>query len=134
MQSLPKYALGIAKTKDKNILSVITKTIKSNGFEQAKQDYNNLFTSLEATENELDEDLSTALKALKEKEFVVKRINEEYFFIYLEKITPPKMLSLEEANDKIYSIIWDKKFKKRFTEWVKRLRDDAIVVVYSDAL
>ncbi|MDP2923050.1 MAG: SurA N-terminal domain-containing protein [Candidatus Omnitrophota bacterium] len=126
-----KYAIWIVKTKDKNLLSQVTKSVKTNGIDEAKKEYGNVFANLEATAADLDEDISKTLKNLKEGEFFVKKINDENYFIYLEKIIAAQQLSLEQANEKIYSIIWDAKFKKRFQEWVKELREKAVIVTYS---
>lgn len=125
-----RYVIWMLKTKDKNLLSEVTKIAKAKGVEQAKKEYSNAFVNLEATPGDLSEDAAKTIQSLKEGEYTVKKVDNDHIFIYLEKIIPPQPLSLEDASEKIYSIIWDKKFKERFQQWIKVLKEKAVVTVY----
>jgi peptidyl-prolyl cis-trans isomerase SurA len=125
-----KYSIWMFKTKDKNLLSQVAKAAKAKGFDQIKQEYGNSFVNLEATTNDLSEDAANLIQGIKEGESVVTKVGDEHIFIYLEKIIPPRQLSLEEANEKIYGILWDKKFKERFQQWMKELKAKALIAMY----
>lgn len=128
--SAPKYAIWTFKTKDKNLLSQVTKAVKAKGFEETKKEYNNIFINLETNPGDLNEDIASAIKGLKEGENITTKIGNELCFIYLEKIIPPHPLALEEANEGIYGIIWDKKFKERFQQWIKELKEKSVIATY----
>jgi subtilase family serine protease len=118
------------KTKDKNFLSQVTKAAKAKGFEQTKNEYGNYFVNLEATTNDLSEDAAKLIQGIKEGEFAVTKVENEHVFIYLDKVIASRQLSLEEANEKIYAILWDKKFKERFKQWIQELKTKALIAMY----
>ena len=121
-----KYVLWIIQTKDKNILSATAKTLKEKGIQDAGMH----LVRVEAGVKELKEEISGMVKELKEGEHSVKKIGEMYYLVYLEKTLPPKELSIAEAREGIFNIIWNKKFKIRFEEWVAKLKDSAVIQIY----
>jgi len=124
-----KYVIWIVQTKDKNILSSTTKTLKEKGIAAAGSPEMHL-VRVEAGTKDLKEEIAGMLKDLKEGEHSVKLIGDVYYLVYLEKTLPPRDLSLEEARENIFNIIWSKKFKARFEEWVARLKDSAVIKIY----
>lgn len=124
-----KYVIWIIQTKDKNILSNTTKALKEKGIAEAGNPEMHL-VRVEAGTKDLKEEIAGMLKELKEGEHSVKKIGDEYYLVYLEKTLPPRELSLEEARENIFSIIWSKKFKIRFEEWVAQLKDSAVIKIY----
>jgi hypothetical protein len=124
-----KYVIWIIQTKDKNILSTTTKALKEKGIAEAGSQSMHL-VRVEAGTKDLKEEIAGMVKELKEKEHAVKKIGDLYYLVYLEKILPPRELSLEEARENIFNIIWGKKFKVRFEEWVARLKETAVIKIY----
>lgn len=124
-----KFVLWIVQTKDKNILTETAKTLKEKGLLGAEQESMHL-VRVEATFKELKEEIAETVKTMKEGEHTVKKIGDMYYFVYFEKTLPAKHLSLEEAREGIRNIIWNKKFKQRFEEWVKELKDSAVIQIY----
>ncbi len=124
-----KYVIWIIQTKDKNILSATAKTLKEKGIQEASKHSMHL-VRLETELKDLKEEIAAMVKELKEGEHSVKKIGDEYYFVYLEKTLPPRELSLEEAHDNIYNIIWNKKFRLRFENWVAKLKENAVIKIY----
>ncbi|MFA5272242.1 MAG: peptidylprolyl isomerase, partial [Candidatus Omnitrophota bacterium] len=108
-----KYVIWIIQTKDKNILSTTTKALKEKGIQEAGAQSMHL-VRVEAEVKDLKEEIAGMAKELKEGEHAVKKIGETYYLVYLEKTLPPRELSLAEARENIFNIIWSKKFKLRF--------------------
>jgi hypothetical protein len=124
-----KYAIWIIQTKDKNLLSATTKTLKEKGIAEAGNQSMHL-VRVEAEVKDLKEEIAAMAKELKEGEHAVKKIGDEYYLVYLEKALPPRELSIEEARENIFNIIWSKKFKVRFEEWVTGLKESAVIKIY----
>lgn len=124
-----KYVIWIIQTKDKNILSATAKTLKEEGIAALGKQSMHL-VRVEAGTKELKEEIAEMVKGLKSGEHAVKKIGEEYYFVYLEKTLPPRELSLEEARENIYNIIWNQKFRQRFEEWVAKLKENAVIKSY----
>jgi hypothetical protein len=125
-----KYIIWIAKSEDKNLLVKITQVIKENGISEAEKEFGNVLVKMEAALTELKEGVFQTIQGLKEGDHVVKRIDNLNYFIYLEKIVPPRTLTLEEARDEIFPLIYNKRFKERFQEWIKELKEKAVITIY----
>ncbi len=82
------------------------------------------------TVDELKENIKEAILNLKEKILTKKDIDGEYYILYLEKVVLPQQLSLEQAKEKIYSIIWEEKFNRKLKEWLDELRKQAVIKIY----
>ncbi|MFA6281566.1 MAG: SurA N-terminal domain-containing protein [Candidatus Omnitrophota bacterium] len=124
-----KYIIWIIQTKDKNILSSTVKALKEKGLAGEGNQSMHL-VRVEAGTKDLKEEIAGMVKELKEGEHSVKKIGEEYYLVHLEKTLPPRELSLEEARENIFNIIWTKKFKVRFEEWIVQLKDSAVIKIY----
>jgi len=130
MKSPESYALWISESKDKNKIVVIAKTIKEKGIAEAEKEHSDSLVKLEAGMSELKDEIAQTVKNLKEGEQAVKTIDNVNYLVYLEKIIPPRILSLEEAQENVHNLIWNDKFRQRFAGWVKQLKDKAIIKTY----
>jgi len=130
MISSESYSIIIAQNKDKNKVVKIAKAIKEEGMPEAEKEYSDDLVKVEAKINELKEEIAQTVVKLKPAEYVIKNINNVNYLVYLEKIDPPKQLELEEAQENIRTIIWNNKFRKRFEEWVKQLKQGAVIKTY----
>lgn len=130
MKAPERYLLWIAQSKDKNKIVAVAKSIKEKGIVEAEQEYSDILVKLDAGMSELKEEIAQAVKNLKEGDQALKAFGNVNYLIYLEKILPPRDLSLEEAQEGVRNIIWNNKFRQRFEEWVKQLRDKAVIKTY----
>jgi len=125
-----KYSFWIAKLKDDETFKNITKAIKSDGIEGAKSAFPDLFMDLELYQNQMRKEIAEAVQEIEEGKYTVKDIDATPHLIYLDKIAPPKSVSLYEAKEEIKAILENEKFKKRYSEWVEKLREAAMIRVY----
>ncbi|MDD4955879.1 MAG: SurA N-terminal domain-containing protein [Candidatus Omnitrophica bacterium] len=130
MNSPERYSLWISQSKDKNKIVEIAKTIREKGIIAAETEYSDSLVKLEASMSELKDEVAQMVRGLKEGEQSVKTLENVNCLVYLEKIIPPKPLTLEEAQENVRNIIWNDKFRKRFEEWVKQLKDKAVIKTY----
>lgn len=126
----PKYSLWIAKLTDDKDFNKLMNVVKRDGIQGAKETWPDLFMDLELYQNQLRKELAEAVLEIKEGKYIVKDIDETIHLIYLDKITPPRSVSLREAKEEIKVILESEKFKKRYSEWVEKLREAAIIKVY----
>jgi len=130
MKAPERYVLWIAQSKDKNKIVAIANAIKEKGIVEAEKEYSDSLVKLDAGITELKEEIAQTVKKLKEGEQSVKTMDAVNYLVYLEKILPPRDLSLEEAQESVRNIIWNNKFRQRFEEWVKQLKDKAVIKTY----
>lgn len=130
MQSPESYSIFIAQNRDKNKIVGIAKSIKEKGITAAGEEYPDSLIRLEASAGEIKDEIMQIVKSLKEGEQSVKTIEGVNYLVYLEKVIPPKALSLAQAQDSIRTAIWNKKFRQRFEEWIKQLKDKAVVKTF----
>jgi len=130
MLSPENYSISIAQSKDKNKIVKVAQTIKEKGVLEAEKEYPGELIKLEAKITELREEIAQALLKLKPGEHAIKSIDNVNYLVYFEKIIPPKQLNLEEAQEIVRSIIWNNKFRQRFEEWVKQLKEGAVIKTY----
>ncbi|MCF7869952.1 MAG: SurA N-terminal domain-containing protein [Candidatus Omnitrophica bacterium] len=123
----------IAKGKDKKMLEGISTFIEKEGIKKAEEKYNSQLSEINTSLGRLQEPLSEALKSLKDKEHLIKKIDDLYYLIYRKKVNPSQALTLSEAQDKVYKYLWQKQFSERFNDWVDSLKKDAVIEIYSFA-
>jgi uncharacterized protein YbgA (DUF1722 family) len=128
--STPKYILWIVKSEDKNFLGKIAKTIKEKGIVDTEKEYGNILMRIESSLDELKEEFSAIVKGMKENDSSIKKIDDLDYLVYLDKITPSRTLSLEEAKEIIYSLIWRRKIQEKFLAWIQELKEQATIVIY----
>jgi len=130
MKSSERYLIWIAQSKDKNKIVEIAKVIKEEGIIEAEKKHSDSLVKLDAGIGELKEEIAQTVKKLKEGEQTVKTMGNANYLVYLEKIIPPRPLNLEEAQEGVRNVIWNNKFRQRFEEWVKQLKDKAVIRTY----
>ncbi|MEI8349989.1 MAG: SurA N-terminal domain-containing protein [Candidatus Omnitrophota bacterium] len=130
MVSEPRYLIWIAKADKKELIDAIAQTVKTKGIEEAHAVHEKLLVKLEAVPSELKEGIAVSIRNLKEGEQTVQAFGNLYYFMYLEKMIPASQLSLADAKEKIFETIYNKKFQKRFQEWIAELKEKAFVVIY----
>jgi hypothetical protein len=120
----------IAKEKDKKKLEDISTFIEKEGIKKAEEKYSNQLSEINTDLDQLQESLSEALKSLKDKEHLIKKIDDSYCLIYRKKVEPSRALTLSEAQDRVYKYLWQKQFSERFNDWVDSLKKDAVIEIY----
>jgi len=57
-------------------------------------------------------------------------IDGEIYFFYVKEKTEPRPLTFEEARDAITNLIWNMKFKLKYTDFIKELKKKFYVQLY----
>ncbi|UCC94707.1 MAG: peptidyl-prolyl cis-trans isomerase [Candidatus Omnitrophota bacterium] len=131
--SLPAtYVLWIGKSQDKSLVDAIAETIRKKGILEAKEVYPNNLIKIESRLDELLKEVAEPLQVMSEGRYLMRHIENIPHVIYLEKKIPERGLTLEEARDKVYTFLWEKKFKKKFDTWIAELKKDALIKIYSE--
>lgn len=60
-------------------------------------------------------------------------IEDSYYIFMIEEKKPPKNLSLQEAKNKIWSIVYQQKLSNEFNDWMEKLKDKAVIRVLLDS-
>jgi parvulin-like peptidyl-prolyl isomerase len=123
------YSLWIAKSEEKSILEDLGKQIEDVGLESIDKEKYGL-NRIEIEEADLKDEIKIVVTQLKEQEYKVKKIAGLYYLIYLEKAHAPSILGLEDVKEKIYSLLWQDKFRKAFQLWIAELREKAVIKIY----
>ncbi|UCD16106.1 MAG: SurA N-terminal domain-containing protein [Candidatus Omnitrophota bacterium] len=129
--SLPaRYAIWIAKFKDYDFIKEIGHLIDREGIEKARQKYADLLVRMESREKDLIDQISGVLSQIRQGDYFIREVNSLYYLVFLESELPAGSVPLEEVKEKIYARILDKKVKENFLEWMKELREKAMVKIY----
>ncbi|MBU2541372.1 MAG: peptidyl-prolyl cis-trans isomerase [Candidatus Omnitrophica bacterium] len=59
----------------------------------------------------------------------VIELNNRFYIFKILKFLPPKDLTLPEAQDSIYKIIFNEKFNLEFMSWLDKLKNEAYIVI-----
>ena len=129
-QSPPKYILWIAMSEDESLVKKVHNAAKQKGIEYVKETFSEDIINIESNPDELKEGVSEVVSTLREGEFTVEDIDGVMHFVYLEEILPAQKISLEEEHGEITAFLKEKKFREEFAEWIKKLQEDAVIVVY----
>ena len=110
-------------------LESIYQIIKEKGISEAEKFHGDSLIKLKSQKAELKEEIATILEESEEGDLKIARFNEKFCLIYLDEIIPTCLLSLEEIKEEIHSYLWQRKFKRKFTEWLKELRAKAVIEI-----
>lgn len=128
--SQTKFILWIAKSIDENFLRNLGQTIKEKGISQAEKEHQGSIIKIESAPEELKEEILQILKTMQEGEYSIKEIDNLSYLIYLEEIVASEVLSIDAAGEEIYSYLWEKKFKVRFSQWLEELKGESVIRIY----
>jgi hypothetical protein len=124
------YVFYLARSDDQQMLKEISSMIKRKGISQAQEKYQSDLVKVESSENELRKEIAGILKNLKEGQYRIEQFKDGSYLIYLEKKNLPVLLSLDEAKDRAYAIVWEAKFSERFNDWATELKKSAVIKDY----
>ncbi|MBU1112399.1 MAG: peptidyl-prolyl cis-trans isomerase, partial [Candidatus Omnitrophica bacterium] len=124
------YVFYIATAESQKVVEDIAAKIKTEGLNQALNEHPQDLTRIESAKDELKPEIAAVVSKLKKSEVEMIKIDDSYYLIYLDELIEPKLFSLPQAQDKIYAYLWDKKFKEKFSEWIKTLKEKSVIKVY----
>lgn len=128
--SSPKYIFYMAQSSGDIVLKEISKVIKKEGISAAQEQYSDILVKVESAKEELREDIIGFIEDLSYQEHGIKKIGDSFYLIYLERITEPHLLSLEEVKEDIYEFLWQIEFRKIFNDWIDKLKSKAVIKNY----
>ena len=99
-----KYNLWVARVKDEDVFKDLMKVVKAEGIRGGRNKFPELFGEVEAYKKQLHDKLVEAIDEIQEGKYIVKDVEELIYLIYLEKVTPPRPISLTEAKEEIREV------------------------------
>lgn len=121
--------LWVGKAKSGEVFEELIARLEQASIEDAGAGEFNV-SRLEVKESSLKPEIKTIVRDLGRGDYKVENIEGVYYFVYVEDITPFSLIPIEEAKEKIFSFLWDRKFKKTFSEWLKNLKEKAVIKMY----
>ncbi|MFH1504826.1 MAG: SurA N-terminal domain-containing protein [Candidatus Omnitrophota bacterium] len=128
--SKPSFIFYIAKLQEKVVLEEISEFVQTKGIEEACKQYKDILLEVESSQEELREDVAKILEGLKDGECAIAEIETEFCLVYLKRTVEAHLNPLEEVQEQIYSYLWNKEFTKTFSEWIKGLKEKAVIKRY----
>ncbi|MDD5237619.1 MAG: peptidyl-prolyl cis-trans isomerase [Candidatus Omnitrophica bacterium] len=58
------------------------------------------------------------------------KIDDKYYVFKLENISPPRQLTLSEAQDKIYAFLFEEKLQQNLSKWVDELKAQSYIKIF----
>jgi len=124
------YIFYVAKSKDNVLIEDIARVTKEKGVIVALKEYDNVLMKLESSKEELKPQIAEILEKLDEGKFKTEKMENMFYFIYLEKKDNPHPLALEEVKEQIYYLLWQEKFRERFRKWIGQLKEKSTIENY----
>ncbi|MBN3040814.1 MAG: SurA N-terminal domain-containing protein [Candidatus Omnitrophica bacterium] len=120
------YVFYIAQSPDFVPIKELGMAIDKYGITKVSEK-SNMLVKIESSLEELRPELFQILKDLALDEYKISDIEGIYFILYLTQIKEPRLLPLSEVKEHLYGYIKEVKFKQRFEEWVKELRERGVI-------
>lgn len=130
-QTAPRVVFLLAVDQSRSKLEEIGFLIDSEGIREAQIEFSQHFSEFELYLDQLQEHLESVLVKLKDESYIISEADDRFYLVYRKRLYPPRPLSISEAQEEAYHILWQKDFNKRFEQWVKSLHRDAVIEIYS---
>lgn len=81
-------------------------------------------------QGQLKKELEDSIVGLKERDFTeTLKIEDKYYVFRLDSITLPKQESLAEAQDSIYTFLYNKKMQENLSKWLDGLKKQTYIKI-----
>jgi parvulin-like peptidyl-prolyl isomerase len=60
------------------------------------------------------------------------KINNKFYIFRLDSVIMPRQQNLSECQDKIYTLLFEKKIQERLSKWLGELRKQAYIKISKD--
>jgi len=127
-----KYIFYMTKSESQGKLKEVSGVIIEKGIHGANDQYDDILIRIESTKSDLREDIFSMIDKVQAGGHVIGQSKGEFYLIYLEEITEPESLALEDAREEIYAYLREKKFKERFAEWVEEVKNNSVIQIYHE--
>lgn len=124
------YKLWITKAGGKYPFDEIVSALETQEFETVNNNFSNAFTKIETSLSELNPEIISAIESKNANEHAIITINNIPHLIYLEEKQPARKATFQEVKNKVYNILYYQKKMERFQEWIKLLREKAVIDTY----
>lgn len=125
-----EYSFYVFRSSDQNFVEEILKAIENDGILAVEKKYKSSIIKMESNRDQLRQELVEVLDGLEEKKQQIVQLDDIYNLIYLNKKATPKVLSLDEVKENIHAYLEQRKFARRFGEWVGELKERAVIKNY----
>ncbi|MCP4652611.1 MAG: hypothetical protein GY858_04425 [Candidatus Omnitrophica bacterium] len=127
---LPKYAFWMATFEDDESWDKFYKFFQEKGIIETSVIFSDSLSKIESTLGELREEFATTIEKLEPEGYTPVDLDGIKYFFYLIDVSDTRPMELEDARTQIKAILWDKKFKKRYKEWVGLIKGKAVIKIY----
>ena len=127
-----RFVYWVVKSPQREVILDIADKIEKEGWEITKQSYKELFFKVEGDKKKLRKEILEVVENLNMGKFKIKKLDNFYYLICLERVIPPQPIPLDEAKEEIYSALWKDEFKKTFRVWIDGLKKEAVIKIYQD--
>lgn len=127
-----EFHFYLAKSEDPKIVERISEVIKEKGAAAVLNEFRGVLIKVESNRQELRNEFIDVLDGLEEGQQRIILIDGIYHLISLESSKAPQILPLEAIREQILAFLEDRKFTRRFNEWVDELKENAVIINYCE--
>jgi len=115
----------------KDLAEEISQAVKKGRpLEELSAKYSLSLNKLSTKDGQFKKDAEDVLLKLKGNEVSAPvKIEDKYYIFRLNKIIPPRQLSLSEAQEKIYAYLFGKKMQENLAKWLDELKKQSYIKI-----
>lgn len=125
------YTVYIVVSDDRKTLEEIAKVIDEGGIKKAKKVFPDKLSLTTFTVSEMKDKVRKIVEGLQESSYVISKIYDTNYFIYLVKKHPSEIMPFDRVKNKIISYLRQEKRIKRYQSWLGELRRKCFLKIYS---
>ena len=125
----------VIATEEQNLADQILSDSKQEAdFSSVAQKYSLEAKKMTAAKNgELKKEFEDAVFALNKDEVSQPvKIDEKFYIFKLDAILPPKQLTLADAQERIYTLLFESKMQEALTKWLDELKKKSYIKIMQD--
>ncbi|MDD5440769.1 MAG: SurA N-terminal domain-containing protein, partial [Candidatus Omnitrophica bacterium] len=126
------YKFVMASSNDKVELDMMAGVIADSGIKIAMSEYKDALTEIELPIEDMRKDMADVIRTIEQNAYKLALIEDKYYLIYLESIVPPQKRELRDVQPVVYGMLWETEFKKRFGEWIEKLKEESVIKILSE--
>ena len=130
LKTPPKYELLTAHFYTKADWQKFESLFKAKGIDAAQKEFDATLKPIETSLGRLRKEFAKPLSKTSDGGSFNVGIGDDIYFFYLQKKIPTQAMSYDEAKAGINNFLMGKKFRRKYTSWMKGLREKAYIKTY----
>lgn len=123
------YRFLLSSSDEKVEMAMLAKAIEASGIDETLSKYSDILIQIESPLSDMRQNVADIIASLKPNEYNITLVNNTYQLLYLTSIIPVQTPALKEVQPLVYGRLWEKEFKKRFAEWLDKLKEESIIKI-----